>query len=217
MNPFPDFPGISLLTEGAVFLTNDSTLIVADIHLGKSAAFRAKGLPVPEGDSVRDLARLSALVEKSQARHLVIAGDLFHAPAGMTTDIETALADFISRLGIPVTLVLGNHDVKIQPLPPGLTSAPHLDLEPHLRVIHDPAHVSGDRLHIAGHWHPIVKIPDGKRTSLRLPCFLFRNHTLVIPAFGGFTGGSILNVRPDDRVFAALRDKVVELPQSLIT
>jgi DNA ligase-associated metallophosphoesterase len=212
MNPFPDFPGISLLTEGAVFLANDSTLIVADIHLGKSAAFRAKGLPVPEGDSVRDLARLAALVEKSQARHLVIAGDLFHAPAGMTTDIETALADFMFRLEIPVTLVLGNHDVKIQPLPPGLTSVPRLDLEPRLRVIHDPAHVSGDRLHIAGHWHPIVRIPDGKRTSLRLPCFLFRNHTLVMPAFGSFTGGSILNVRPDDRVFVALRDDVVELP-----
>jgi DNA ligase-associated metallophosphoesterase len=212
MNPFPDFPVISLLTEGGVFLATDSTLIVADIHLGKSAAFRAKGLPVPEGDSVRDLARLSALVEKSQARHLVIAGDLFHAPAGMTHDIETALADFMSRLEIPVTLVLGNHDVKIQPLPPGLTSVPHLDLEPGLSVIHDPAHVSGDRLHIAGHWHPIVRIPDGKRTSLRLPCFLYRRHTLVMPAFGSFTGGSILNVRPDDRVFVALRDDVVELP-----
>lgn len=217
MNPFPNIPGISLLPEGAVFLAGDSTLIVADIHLGKSAAFRAQGLPVPEGDSVRDLARLSALVEKSQARHLVIAGDLFHAPTGMTPALETVLTGFMSRLGIPITLVMGNHDVKIQPLPPGLTSVPHLDLEPHLRVIHDPAHVSGDRLHIAGHWHPIVKIPDGKRTSLRLHCFLFRNNTLIIPAFGSFTGGSMLNVRPDDRVFVALREEVVELPQALIS
>ncbi len=217
MNPFPNFPGISLLPEGAVLLTNTSTLIVADIHLGKSAAFRAQGLPVPEGDSIRDLARLSALVEKSQARHLVIAGDLFHAPTGITPGLETALTGFMSRLGIPITLVIGNHDVKILQFPAGLPGVPHLDLDPHLRVIHDPAHASGDRLHIAGHWHPIVKIPDGKRTSLRLQCFLFRNHTLVIPAFGSFTGGSILNVRPDDRVFVALRDQVVELPGSLIT
>ncbi len=217
MNPFPKFPGVSLLTEGAVFLSNSATLIVADIHLGKSAAFRARGLPVPEGDSVRDLARLLALVEKSHARHLVIAGDLFHAPTGMTPELETALADFISRLGIPITLVIGNHDVKIQQLPAGLAAVPHLDLNSNLRIIHDPAHVSGERLHIAGHWHPIVKIPDGRLTSLRLPCFLFRNHTLVIPAFGSFTGGSILNVRPDDRVFVALREEVVELPQALIS
>jgi uncharacterized protein len=212
MKSFPSLSGISLLAEGAVFLTNDSTLIVADIHLGKSAAFRARGLPVPEGDCARDLARLAALVEGSRARHLVIAGDLFHAPSGMTEDIETALADFVSRLEIPITLVVGNHDVKIRQLPAGITRVPHLDLEPQLRIIHDPARLSGDRLHIAGHWHPVVKIPDGKRTSLRLPCFLFRNHMLVIPAFGSFTGGSILDVQPDDRVFVALRDEVVELP-----
>ncbi len=217
MNPFAHFPGIFLLTESAVFLTNSSTLIVADIHLGKSAAFRAQGLPVPEGDSARDLARLLALAKKTAARHLVIAGDLFHAPTGMTPELEVALTAFISKLGIPVTLVLGNHDLKIQQLPARLTSVPHLDLEHHLRVIHNPAHVSGDRLHIAGHWHPIVKIPDGKRTSLRLQCFLFRNRTLVIPAFGSFTGGSILSVRPDDRVFVSLREQVVELPQALIS
>ncbi|MGL5016845.1 MAG: ligase-associated DNA damage response endonuclease PdeM [Luteolibacter sp.] len=216
MNSFPNLSGISLLSEGAVFLTGDSTLIVADVHLGKSAAFRAQGLPVPEGDSARDLARLTALVEKSRARHLVIAGDLFHAPSGMTHEIKTALAEFMSRLEIPITLVVGNHDAKIRQLPAGLTITPQLDLQDQLRIVHDPAHVSGERLHIAGHWHPVVKIPDGRRTSLRLPCFLLRDHTLILPAFGSFTGGSVLQVRPDDRVFVALRDQVVELPESLI-
>lgn len=217
MSPFSENRSVSLLAEGAVILTNISTLVVADIHLGKSAVFRAKGLPVPEGDSFRDLARLVALVGKTQAAHLVIAGDLFHAPTGITPALVSALDDFIFRLGIPITLVVGNHDVKIQQLPAGLTSVPHLDLETDLRVIHDPARVNGQRLHITGHWHPVVKIPDGKRTSLRLPCFLFRNRTLVIPAFGSFTGGSILDVRPGDRVFVALRDEVVELPESLIS
>lgn len=216
MKPFLEIPNLSLLPEGAVFLTNTSTLIVADIHLGKSAAFRAKGLPVPEGDSARDLARLLALAEKSHARHLVIAGDLFHAPTGMTPELETALTDFMTQLGIPVTLVVGNHDAKIQHLPHPIRSVPHLELDDHLQVIHDPAHASGEQLHIAGHWHPVVKIPDSKRTSLRLPCFLKRDHSLVLPAFGSFTGGSILNVRPDDRVFVALREQVVELPASLI-
>lgn len=217
MRPFQQIPSLSLLPEGAVFLTDSATLIVADIHLGKSAVFRAKGLPVPEGDSARDLARLAALVEKSHARHLAIAGDLFHAPTGITPKLESVLDDFMTRLEIPVTLVVGNHDAKIQRLPARLTSVPHLDLKHHLRVIHDPTHAGGGRLHIAGHWHPVVKIPDGKRTSLRLSCFLFRNHTLVIPAFGSFTGGSILNVRSDDRVFVALREEVVELPESLIS
>ncbi|NQX01279.1 ligase-associated DNA damage response endonuclease PdeM, partial [bacterium] len=187
MVPFPHIPALTLLPEGAVFLTDSATLVVADIHLGKSAVFRAKGLPVPEGDSARDLARLVALAAKSQARHLIIAGDLFHAPTGVTPKLEGELAAFMDQLGIPVTLVVGNHDIKIPQLPVELPSVPFWDLSDHLRIIHDPAHAGGDRLHLAGHWHPVVKIPDGKRTSLRLPCFLFRGNTLVLPAFGSFT------------------------------
>jgi uncharacterized protein len=214
--PFQLTPSLALLPEGAAFLTESSTLIVADVHLGKSAAFRAKGLPVPEGDSARDLGRLLDLAEKSKATQLVIAGDLFHSATGMTPDLAASMAEFITRLEIPITLVAGNHDLKIAKLPTQLRSVPHLDLAENLRVIHDPAHASGDRLHISGHWHPVVKIPDGKRTSLRLPCFLFRNNTLVLPAFGSFTGGAILDAQPQDRVFVALREQVMELPPALI-
>ena len=217
MNPICSHPSVSLLAEGAVLLTNSSTLIVADIHLGKSAAFRAKGLPIPEGDTARDFARLLALAEKRHASQLVIAGDLFHAPSGITPELEDALADFIISIGIPVTLVLGNHDVKIPELPAGLKVVPHLDFEGNIRVIHDPLHADGAQLGISGHWHPVVKIPDGKRTSLRLPCFLFRNNTLVMPAFGSFTGGAVLSAEPGDRVFVPLREEVVELPPTMIS
>jgi DNA ligase-associated metallophosphoesterase len=215
--PFQLTPSLALLPGGAAFLTDSRTLIVADIHLGKSAAFRAKGLPVPEGDSARDLGRLFEVSKKSNASQLVIAGDLFHSPSGITSSLETALADFMNRLEIPVTLVAGNHDIKIPQLPAGLRSVSHLDIEENLRIIHDPAHASGDWLHISGHWHPIVKIPDGKRTSLRLPCFLFRGNTLVLPAFGSFTGGAMIDAKPRDRIFVALREQVVELPSALIS
>jgi uncharacterized protein len=208
-------PSLKLLPEGAVFLTPSATLVVADLHLGKSAAFRARGLPVPEGDNARDLARLLELVRKHQAAHLVIAGDLFHAPAGITPELESALREFHREIGIPLTLVVGNHDEKLKHLPGHLHPLPSLDLEENLRVIHDPADARGDRLHLCGHLHPVVKIPDGKRTSLRLPCFLLRGNTLVIPAFGGFTGGAIISPQAGDRIFVALRDKVVELPEGL--
>jgi DNA ligase-associated metallophosphoesterase len=217
MSLFQLTPSLALLPEGAAFLTDSCILIVADVHLGKSAAFRAKGLPVPEGDSARDLGRLSDLAKKTKASHLVIAGDLFHSSTGITPELETALVRFMSGIGIPVTLVAGNHDIKIPRLPADLRCVPQLDIAETLRVIHDPTHAGGDRLHISGHWHPVVRIPDGKRTSLRLPCFLFRDNTLVLPAFGSFTGGAILDAKPDDRIFVALREQVVELPAALIS
>ncbi len=217
MTPFSAIPELVLLPEGAVLLAEKSVLILADVHLGKSAVFRASGLPVPEGDTQRDLQRLAEMVGKYAARHLVIAGDLFHAPSGITSELETALDEFLREIEIPVTLVVGNHDAKISNLPPGLECVSVFDLGEKVRVLHDPAHATGDRLHLSGHWHPVVKIPDGRRTSLRLPCFLFRNNTLILPAFGSFTGGAILTAKPGDRVFVALRDSVVEIPTQLVS
>jgi DNA ligase-associated metallophosphoesterase len=217
VKPLRSHPSLALLPEGAVFLTDSTTLVVADVHLGKSAAFRARGLPIPEGDNARDFARLLDLSKKHRAARLVIAGDLFHAPAGITPELKQALDDFLSDLAIPVTLVIGNHDRKISKLPPSLCRVADLVLEENIRVIHDPADAEGDCLHLSGHIHPVVKIPDGKRTSLRLPCFLLREKTLVLPAFGSFTGGAIIASTPRDRVFVALRDQVIELPAALIS
>ncbi len=215
MTPFAGYPSLTLLPEGAVFLTDSSTLVLADLHLGKSAAFRAKGLPVPEGDTARDLARVSKLVEKNGALRLVIAGDLFHAPSGITPDLELALEEFFNAIAIPLTLVLGNHDAKLRMIPSRLHPVESLDLECGITVIHDPADAKGDRLHLCGHLHPVVKIPDGKRTSLRFPCFLNRGNTLVLPSFGSFTGGAVIHPKLSDRVFVTLRDRVAELPEAL--
>jgi len=207
-------PTIQLLPEGAVLLKETSSLVIADIHLGKSATFRARGLPVPEGDTELDLTRIRNLVHETHAKRLIIAGDLFHAPAGVTEELADLLGDFISTLGIPLILICGNHDAKLKRLPVGLTAITHHDLGT-IRIVHDPKDASPDHLNIAGHWHPVARIPDGKRTSLRLPCFLFRNNTLVLPSFGSFTGGAIMEPEPGDRFFVPLRGQVVELPSGL--
>jgi Predicted ICC-like phosphoesterases len=207
-------PDIQLLPEGAVFLPSTSSLIIADIHLGKSATFRARGLPVPEGDTELDLTRIRNLVHQTHAKYLIIAGDLFHAPAGVTTDLAELLTEFIDTLGVSLTLICGNHDAKLKQLPSGLTAISHHELGK-IRIVHDPKDASPDHLNIAGHWHPVARIPDGKRTSLRLPCFLFRNNTLVLPSFGSFTGGAIMAPEPGDRFFVPLRGQIIELPNSL--
>jgi uncharacterized protein len=216
MTPFTHLPSLQLLTEGGVFLTDTRTLVVADVHLGKSATFRAQGLPIPEGDTARDLQRLLDLVQRCQAANLIIAGDFFHAPSSMTASLESALAEFLELLAIPLTLVIGNHDAKIRRLPQGICCVDYYDVSNAIRVIHDPADASGEVLHLCGHWHPVVKIADGRRTSLRLPCYLKRKNILVLPAFGSFTGGAIVRPLATDRIFVALRETVIELPETLL-
>ena len=73
---------VTLLPERALYWPRRAALLIADLHLGKDATFRASGVPLPGGTTAADLARLSVALERSGARRLVILGDFFHARRG---------------------------------------------------------------------------------------------------------------------------------------
>lgn len=208
---------IRFLPDSALLLEREKKyLIAADLHLGRSATFRAHGLPIPEGDTARDLARLTTLIREHQPEHLIIAGDLFHAASGFTDELLDTVLKFTDEIAIPFTLVQGNHDAKIKALPPLLKEFDHLDLGS-IRIVHKPEDASPDHFNICGHIHPVLKIPDGKKTWLRLPCFHLRGNVLTIPSFGSFTGGQIVKAQPADRFFVSHREEVVEVPMELLS
>lgn len=205
---------IDLLPGSAARLA-DGSLVVADLHLGKATAFQAQGLAIPEGDSAADLDRLRTICEQAAATRLLINGDLFHSPAGLSPEIERLLEFWLASLSIPVQLILGNHDRAIRRVPAALNPVASLEAAGFL-LVHDPAEAPADRPTITAHWHPVAKIADGRRSSLRLPCFLARGGSLVLPAFGSFTGGVVIAPEPGDRFFVAPAERVVEVPASLL-
>lgn len=205
---------IDLLPGGVAHLA-DGSLIVADLHLGKATAFQARGLAIPEGDSAADLERLRILCEQVSASRLLINGDLFHSPAGLSPEIEHLLESWRSSLALPIQLILGNHDRAIRRIPAWLDPIDSLEAAG-IHLVHDPAEAPPGRPTIAAHWHPVAKIADGRRSSLRLPCFLLRGDLLVLPAFGAFTGGVVIPPEPGDRCFVAPADRVIEVPASLL-
>jgi DNA ligase-associated metallophosphoesterase len=196
-------------------LLEDGTLVVADLHLGKASAFQAKGLAIPEGDSEADLDRLTALAKWHQAERLIVNGDLFHSPAGLTDEIERLIEKWLDEVRIPVQLVLGNHERKLPRIPHGMHPVESVVCAG-VHVVHDPKDAPEGIISVTAHWHPYVKIADGKRTSLRLPCFLLRGDMLVLPAFGSFTGGQILDREEGDRYFVSPGEDVVEVPAELV-
>ncbi len=208
---------LRLLPDSALLIELEKKyLVAADLHLGKSATFRAHGLPIPEGDTARDLARLSGLIREHQPDHLIIAGDLFHAASGFTDELLETVLNFTEEIAIPFTLVQGNHDAKIKALPPLLKEFDHLDVGS-IRIVHKPEDASAEHFNICGHIHPVLKIPDGKNTSLRLPCFHLRENVLTMPSFGSFTGGHIVKPQSGDRFFVSHREAVVEVPPELLS
>jgi len=213
---------LSLLPERAAWHAASRTLFIADLHLGKSASFRAQGLPVPSGTTQDNLDRLGALVRLHGAGCVVFLGDLLHSRhAQRASAIAPLLAWRDAHPALRCVLVRGNHDAHAGDPPPSLrfesVDEPWpVDGASGLAACHHPRRVAGASV-LAGHWHPAVTLRGPARDAERLACFCHvadgGGDLLVLPAFGAFTGsspqappaGSTCWAVGGDRVWAGLR------------
>ena len=217
--PVADSPADVLLLAGrAAFLPSTATLLVADLHLGKAATFRNAGIPVPEGSAQADLARLERLVRDTAARRLIVLGDLFHARSGCTQAVFDEFAASRARMpGTEVLLIPGNHDRAIGKIPAslGIDSCLRTHDEPPFHFVHEPAtdlpEPGRTCFTIAGHLHPtvVLRSPSGDRITER--CFVAEEATLVLPAFGSFTGGHRMRHADGLRLWIARDDGVADV------
>jgi DNA ligase-associated metallophosphoesterase len=203
---------VLLLSERALFWPRAGTLVAADFHWGKGAAFRAAGIPVPVGATSDDLARLDAALLRTCARRLVVLGDLFHARAGrIATQTLAELRRWRAlRAELEIMLVRGNHDRHAGDPPDDLRinclNAPAF--VPPFVLRHEPAE-SPDGYTLAGHLHPGIVLAGPALQRERLPCFWLTPRTAVLPAFGGFTGLAPVRPDPDDRIFVIAENDVI--------
>lgn len=189
-------------------------LVVADVHLGKAASFRALGVPVPAGTTGGNLARLDALLAATGARTLVFLGDLFHAPRAHGGAQRAALTAWRRRhAAVEMRLVEGNHDARAGRPDPALGI--EVVREPHplagVLLCHHPQLIAGHAV-LAGHLHPCVRVARRIDPGVRLPCFWLRDGLGILPAFGDFTGGARIQREPGDRVIAVVDDRLFEIP-----
>ena len=201
-----------LLPEHAVLWTRARTLLVADPHFGKAAAFRAQGVFVPEATTAGTLARLDAIVGATRARRVVFLGDFLHAREGRHPDTVRALSEWRARhAAVDMLLVRGNHDRRAGDPPPelGITCVDAPVPEPPFALTHHPR-VVPDSYALAGHLHPAARLTGPGRQRARLPCFWFGAAVGVLPSFGEFTGLAEVEPLPGDRVFVVAGDVVVE-------
>ena len=204
-----------LLAQRAAFWVERRWLVIADAHFGKAATFRARGVPVPQGTTTDNLARLDALIDAMQPRALVILGDLFHA---REAHARATLAEFDRwrerHQLLELVLVEGNHDQAAGPPPESLGI--HCEAEPwrveKLAFCHHPQWVQGATA-LAGHLHPAVRLHGRGDDSVRLPCFWLREGLTILPAFGSFTGSACIARGPGERVVAIAEDRLFEIPE----
>lgn len=202
---------LALTPGGALVWPAESTLFVADLHLGKTAAFRAWGIPLPEGATDETLARLEADLAEARARRLVVLGDLWHAPESLAPLTRERFSAWRARFEGELALVPGNHDraarpladeLGLIPLPPGTRLGP-------FSLWHAPPseeEAGEDAFALAGHLHPVVRL-----AGRRLRALWLRERGAVLPAYGAFTGGRSVAPGPRERLFALSGRRVYPL------
>jgi DNA ligase-associated metallophosphoesterase len=207
---------VELLAARALHWPRERTAFVADVHLGKAAAFRAGGVPLPRGSTAADLARLSALLRDTGAQRLVVLGDFLHGAAGRVNALDVAFRAWrAEHAAIDVVLVRGNHDDRAGDPPAEwnvtVVAEPH-PLAPFLACHVPVSPRSGYAL--CGHVHPGVTLHGPADQSARLPCFVLGRRRAILPAFAAFTGLARASALAGDRIVAIAGTRLFALPAS---
>ena len=202
---------LQLLPEKAVYLQHSHSLLVADVHLGKSETFQRFGIPIPNQVNQETLDRLQCLCDRFNPEHLIILGDLFHSHLALVAEVQDAWSSFLAHVGTKVKLIVGNHDRSL------ISQLQSFSMEcikdaialENLWLSHEPDSQSHN-LNICGHIHPCLRIRT-RLDNLRLPCFyLDKNQKqLMLPSFGGFTGGYEVELKPGAIAYVVAEDAVI--------
>jgi DNA ligase-associated metallophosphoesterase len=179
---------LTLTNQRALFWGQQKTLVLSDLHIGKTAHFRKAGIPIPSAILDNDLKKLQGLINYFQPEIVLVVGDLFHAE--QNTD-SAQFRDFIeSNQNINFELIKGNHDRLKNSFYESLGISvykTHKDVAA-FRFVHDEQHCGEDIFCISGHTHPGVLIRGRGKVSIKLPCYELSEHRLILPAFSEFTG-----------------------------
>jgi len=202
---------LHLHPQKVVYWEEQSTLIVSDVHFGKTKHFRKAGIAIPQAVQQQNLVDLEKLFAYFSPKRVLFLGDLFHSR--MTIDDLDDFVPFFERNSrYNIQLVLGNHDV----LPVHFYNKLGIQyfeewIEPPFHFTHEPLETTSEYYNICGHIHPAVRLKGMGKQSLRLPCFYFGPEIGILPAFGHFTGTFTLKIYKNYDVFVVAEKAIIDV------
>jgi len=216
MDEFYHYPFLNqsllLSPEKALFWEEEKTLVVSDVHLGKSGHFRKHGIAVPQQVNSGNLDRLSLLISQTRPNRLIFLGDLFHS------DYNREWSEFVrwrwNYSELTFCLTTGNHDIlnrqQYEALDLVLTEQL---IHPPFLFRHEPVTdlFENELYPVCGHIHPAVTLRGKGRQTMTLPCFCFSTSHALLPAFGNFTGTYKIKPEKHSSVFAVSGSKMIAL------
>ena len=211
-------PPYKFLTTRALFIPKEKALVIADLHLGIEHSLRKSGVTIPsQTENLR--ARIEKLIKQTQAKKLIMRGDIKDEVRGLSWQEMREAPDFFSELAkkVELHLVKGNHDGLIENV---LPESKRIKIyEPagfrlgKFAFTHGHAWISKEMLKakilLMGNLHPAVEFYSGRsrlvehvwlRAPLNKKAFekKFGEKTnlekaIVLPAFNLLAGGASIN------------------------
>jgi len=204
--------------QKVMYWPSRNILFVADIHVGKEHVFARQGIGIPAGISESTLQQLFKLATSSGASKVIVLGDFLHAVPHSDEKWLSCLSTLLTNNAhISVEIVAGNHDRQAGRQMIDKRIIWHegaLPLAP-LILQHEPG-IDNRGYVLCGHLHPVWRFGSRRRGSIRAPVFWFRQDYAVLPAFGEFTGGALID--PDkytDKLFITGPDCVIPVPANV--
>ncbi|NND78098.1 MAG: ligase-associated DNA damage response endonuclease PdeM [Flavobacteriales bacterium] len=190
-----------------IWIKSTLTVILSDLHLGKTYHFRKNGFAVPKDLAAKNIRQLHEIIEKHHPRELLILGDLFHSDHNAEWEDFKALRYHYSNTDF--VLVRGNHDTFPEEEYKKANMAVYDELDRgQVLFSHEP--IDTEQFNVYGHIHPAVRLRGFALKSLRLPCFYISKNEIILPAFGAFTGTHVLKANSRSKVFAIAEGKIFQ-------
>ena len=202
-----------LSPDRVLFWEQKKTLIIADLHIGKTGHFRKSGIAVPSTVYKDDLHCLFTQILFFKAEQLIIAGDLSHSKSNKELDLfKKWRHDFP---GLRIQLVNGNHDILEEEWykEMGIKRSDELKIGD-FAFRHDPDDIAvskKNKFTFCGHVHPGITIKGKGRQSLQFPCFYFSHSYCVLPAFSRFSGLATIEPKEGENVFAIIENGILQV------
>lgn len=199
-----------LLADRCIYLPDYGTLLIADLHLGKVNHFRKNGIGLPTSANTQNYVRMKRIIENVQPKEVYYLGDLFHSSYNEACEEYRIFQSSFPQ--VKFYLIEGNHDILdidiYEAL--GITILPRKVLGPFI-LTHEPDRDCAPYYNLCGHIHPGIHLVGKGKQALRLPCYLFTSSFGILPAFGNFTGLSMVKATKADQVFAIANQSVTHI------
>lgn len=187
---------IILSSDSCVYLPENETVAVSDLHLGFELSMEEKGVFLPRLQAKIEMERMSRIIDRYAPRTILINGDLKHDFSRNSPQewIEIKRLFELLSASSSVVVVKGNHDNYILSIASkfGIKTVSYF-LSGDILLAHGDVDVGiRARKTVIGHEHPVIRVRDSVGAQFRFPVFLFLRSrgVLVLPAFSPFSVGT---------------------------